>query len=71
MASGPVRVIGAGRTDKGVHAVGQVASFRMDRDWAPERLQLAANFHLPEDVRVWFIKGYRYAILYQIALEKD
>ena len=52
LASGPVRVIGAGRTDKGVHAVGQVASFRMDRDWAPDRLQLAANFHLPEDVRV-------------------
>ena len=52
LTSGPVRVIGVGRTDKGVHAVGQVASFRMDRDWAPERLQLAANFHLPEDVRV-------------------
>lgn len=52
IASAPVRVVGAGRTDKGVHAVGQMASFRLDRDWAPERLQLAVNFHLPEDVRV-------------------
>lgn len=52
LSSAPIRVIGAGRTDKGVHAVGQMASFRMDREWAPERLQLAANFYLPEDVRV-------------------
>lgn len=52
LSSEPVRVIGAGRTDKGVHAVGQMASFRMPRVWAPERLQLAVNFYLPEDVRV-------------------
>ncbi|HEY5626338.1 MAG TPA: tRNA pseudouridine(38-40) synthase TruA, partial [Nitrospira sp.] len=30
-----VSVIGAGRTDAGVHALGQVASFRIDRDWTP------------------------------------
>jgi tRNA pseudouridine38-40 synthase len=46
----PVKVVGAGRTDAGVHAVGQVASFAMDREWEPERLMLAANFHLPPDV---------------------
>lgn len=52
LSSGPVKVTGAGRTDKGVHAVGQTASFRLDREWAPERLRLAINFYLPEDVRV-------------------
>ena len=47
----PVRIIGAGRTDKGVHAVGQVASFDMVREWAPARLRLAMNFYLPNDIR--------------------
>lgn len=48
----PVKTIGAGRTDKGVHAVGQVASFGMNKEWDTNRLQLAMNFYLPEDVRV-------------------
>ena len=48
----PVRVTGAGRTDKGVHALGQAASFSLGREWVPERLRLAMNFYLPEDVRV-------------------
>ncbi len=48
----PVKVTGAGRTDKGVHSLGQVASFDLDKKWAPERLRLAVNFYLPEDVRV-------------------
>ena len=46
----PVKVVGAGRTDGGVHAVGQVASFCMNREWDPGRLVLAANFYLPPDV---------------------
>ena len=48
----PVKITGAGRTDKGVHALGQVASFSLGKEWAPERLRLAVNFYLPEDVRV-------------------
>jgi tRNA pseudouridine38-40 synthase len=50
LSRSPVKVVGAGRTDGGVHAVGQVASFSMDRDWEPERLMMAANFYLPPDV---------------------
>ena len=50
LSSEPVKVAGAGRTDAGVHAVGQVASFDMDREWEPSRLMLAANFYLPPDV---------------------
>lgn len=43
-------VAGAGRTDTGVHAKGQVCSFDMAREWEPRRLLLAANAHLPEGV---------------------
>ncbi len=44
----PVKVTGAGRTDAGVHARGQVCSFLMNREWEPRRLLLALNAHLPE-----------------------
>jgi tRNA pseudouridine38-40 synthase len=47
-----VAVAGAGRTDTGVHAVGQVASFELDRDLPAEALQRALNALLPADVRV-------------------
>jgi tRNA pseudouridine38-40 synthase len=47
-----VRVDGAGRTDAGVHAHGQVASFVLDRDIAPSDLARALNGLLPEDARV-------------------
>jgi tRNA pseudouridine38-40 synthase len=47
-----VTVNGAGRTDAGCHAVGQVASFTAVTKLAPERLRLAMNAHLPPDVRV-------------------
>jgi tRNA pseudouridine38-40 synthase len=46
-----VKVAGAGRTDAGVHALGQVASFELSRPWETPRLLHALNALLPEDVR--------------------
>lgn len=42
-------IAAAGRTDAGVHAVGQVAHCDLDRDWAPFRLAEALNYHLRPD----------------------
>jgi tRNA pseudouridine38-40 synthase len=42
-------VIGAGRTDAGVHGLAQVAHCDMDRDWDPFRLSEALNYHLRDD----------------------
>ncbi|MBQ9564707.1 MAG: tRNA pseudouridine(38-40) synthase TruA [Synergistaceae bacterium] len=52
LSPNPVKITGSGRTDKGVHAVGQVVSFALEKEWEPNRLRLAMNFYLPEDVRV-------------------
>ncbi|AFM22924.1 tRNA pseudouridine(38-40) synthase TruA [Desulfomonile tiedjei] len=48
----PVRVHGAGRTDAGVHATGQVAHFSADWNKSLEALQKACNALLPPDVVV-------------------
>ena len=45
-------IAGAGRTDAGVHALGQTASVRVDFDLAPIAVQRALNQRLPEDIRV-------------------
>ena len=48
----PVTVHGAGRTDAGVHALGQVASVQVAFTHDCSTLARALNAHLPEDVRV-------------------
>ena len=39
-------IAAAGRTDAGVHALGQVAQCDLAKDWAPFRLMEALNYHL-------------------------
>ncbi|MEK7315467.1 MAG: tRNA pseudouridine(38-40) synthase TruA, partial [Candidatus Eisenbacteria bacterium] len=48
----PARVTGAGRTDAGCHAAGQVASATVETRLDAARLQAALNAHLPRDVRI-------------------
>jgi tRNA pseudouridine38-40 synthase len=47
-----ITVTGAGRTDAGVHALGQVASFALERAIEPAVLVRALNARLPDTVRV-------------------
>lgn len=47
-----IAVAAAGRTDAGVHATGQVVSFKTPRQFPVERLGLALNATLPNDISV-------------------
>lgn len=47
-----VEICGAGRTDTGVHAVGQVANVRLSYEGTPEELRECLNEYLPEDIRI-------------------
>jgi tRNA pseudouridine38-40 synthase len=49
---GPHRTLVAGRTDSGVHALGQVVALRTGKTMPPEELMNAMNFHLPPDIAV-------------------
>jgi tRNA pseudouridine38-40 synthase len=48
----PTRVVGSGRTDRGVHATGQVAALDAPIRWSPAALRRAMNALLPADVWV-------------------
>lgn len=54
LANGPIRVLGAGRTDTGVHALGQVIAFTIE--WPEQHgtaaLHRALNANLPPDIAV-------------------
>ena len=47
-----IKVIGASRTDSGVHALGNVAVFDSDTRIPPEKICFALNQRLPEDIRI-------------------
>jgi len=72
-----VNVLGASRTDSGVHARGQVAAFTIEREFDARKLPMILTSRLPEDVQVLdaaivdpsfspisdcTAKGYRYTI---------
>jgi tRNA pseudouridine38-40 synthase len=47
-----VKSMGAGRTDAGVHALGQVAKIGISLSISPDKLVKALNVNLPDDIRV-------------------
>ena len=52
IAKHPIRVIGAGRTDTGVHASGQVIAFDLLWKHPAKSLLKALNVNLPDDIIV-------------------
>lgn len=51
-----VKIHGAGRTDAGVHALGQVANFTTYSTIPAKQLLRAINFYLPQDITVKEVK---------------
>ncbi len=75
-----IRLIGSGRTDSGVHALGQVANFKTKSSMTCEEIQKALNANLPKDIVILKVeevslkfhaqydakrKTYRYTILHR------
>ena len=54
LTSEKVSLIASGRTDAGVHAMGQVAHFDTTSKVPPEKFYLALNSYLPNDIRILF-----------------
>lgn len=52
LAGHNVEVIGSGRTDAGVHALGQVANFHLDEHFSEKEIFNYLNRYLPEDIAV-------------------
>ena len=51
LTGGPIKTDGAGRTDSGVHALGQVVSFRSGARVPAERIARALRRYLPDDLQ--------------------
>lgn len=47
-----IKLVGSGRTDRGVHAIGMVAHFDSELDLSDYRFTKALNTYLPNDIRI-------------------
>ena len=58
MSGETVTIQAAGRTDAGVHALGQVVHVDLSKDWDPFRIREALNYHLrPDPVAVLLVEA--------------
>ena len=57
LSGNPVRVHFSGRTDSGVHALGQVVHFDLQKEWPPSDLLRALRAVTPDDVHVREVAG--------------
>jgi tRNA pseudouridine38-40 synthase len=48
----PIRITGSGRTDQGVHALGQVANFYTESRMSSEKIRNGLNALVPDDIHV-------------------
>ncbi len=56
MAGSPVEVIGAGRTDAGVHAAAMIANVHLSTKLTPDAIRDYLNHYLPDDIAVDEVK---------------
>ena len=56
MVGAPVEIQGSGRTDAGVHALGQVANFHAETKMSEQEILSYVNQYLPEDIAVISVK---------------
>lgn len=47
-----VKIVGSGRTDSGVHALGQVANFKLESSIPTDKIPNALNAKLPKDISI-------------------
>jgi len=47
-----IKTFASGRTDAGVHALGQVVHFDTKKEWKPDRILASLNLYLPPDISV-------------------
>ena len=61
-----IDLIGAGRTDAGVHAKEMIASVKLDTEYTPEEIRDYLNAYLPDDIAVFSVEeaGYRFHARY-------
>lgn len=52
MVGEPIEIIGSSRTDAGVHALGQVANFKIVKSIPEEEIKAYMNHYLPNDISI-------------------
>ena len=52
----PIEITGSGRTDAGVHALGQVANFHCESPMTPDEILIQLRRYLPEDIGIYSCK---------------